>query len=645
MEKAPKIIVFLLGFLLYLPTINLDYALDDKIVMTNNAITQKGWGGIADQFKYDSMHGFWAQVYNVSPEDLEKDQLVAGGRYRPITLVTHSIEWGLMPNSPWLGHLINAILYGLLCLVIYGWMSILFQDHSDKWWSVAGVTVLVFALHPLHIEAVANIKGRDEILSMLFAVYAMFLWAKSNYKINWWAALLMFLAFLSKESALAFVGVAPLTYYFFKSSSLKKSLVSAWPFYAVFVLYLIIRLPLIGFGGEASDELMNNPFLEANGTQKWAAILLTFTAYLKLFVAPYPLTHDYYPFHLPFTDAETTYPSMGHWAALLGLLIVLSSLFFVVKGWKERKPYVFAILFIWGTFLSMSNIILPVGVFMNERFLFMPSLGLALLVGLWLSRKQNNLLKVGTIVVLVGWVGLDIMRSQDWKNDQTLSIADAKVSLGSAKVHMGAGSAYLQLAERSNLTEDQNYYLNEAYDHLSQSLSIYPGYFPPLDLLAGVYYKAQDYVSADKYYTYCMDRKPNELRFYNMKVDCGTQLMMQRDLESAKRIFEEAIKKREDQPLAYIQLAEMYGKYLGLPGESKIYLKKALALQPNNSDILQKLGIVHAMLGEFGLSIESFGAAMDLDPNNPTIYENLSVAYRQETLWSINHQKQFKDVI
>lgn len=629
MEKSPKIIVFLLGFLLYLPTVNLDFALDDKIVMTNNTITQKGLSGIADQFKYDSMHGFWASVYGIAPENLNKDQLVAGGRYRPITLITHNIEWALFPNSPWIGHLINALLYGLLCMVLFMWLNQLFPNNSNKWWSTASIAVIIFTFHPLHIEAVANIKGRDEILSMLLAVYAVYMWGKNNFQNNWLAAFVMLLAFLSKESALAFVGVVPLINYFFNDKPLKEAIISAWPFYAMFGIYLLIRIPLIGFGGTESNELMNNPFLEASHIEKFAAILLTFTAYLKLFILPYPLTHDYYPFHLPFTDAETHYPAMTHWAVLMGIVLVLLSVYFVFQGFKEKKTYAFAILFVWGTFLSMSNIILPVGVFMNERFMFMPSLGLAILVAAWLAKKETTVLKIGTVLVLIAWVGIDVMRSQDWKNDQTLSIADAKVSVGSAKVHMGAGSAYLQLAESTNNIDDQNYYLNEAYTHLTQSLNIYPGYFPPLDLLGGVYYKSQDYVNADKYYGYCLTRKPENSRFYDMRINCGTKLMELGKVIEAKEIFESCIEANPNRVEGYVQLAEIHGRFLNTPGESKKYLRQALAISPNNSDILQKLGIVHAMMGEFGLAIESFGAAMDLDPNSPTLYRNLSLTYRQ----------------
>ena len=106
-----KVILFVFGFLLYAQTVNYQYALDDKIVIISNQITTRGFDGVMDHFFYDSMDGFWAEQYGIDVEDLDKDALVAGGRYRPLSLVTYAIEYELFGENPWWSHLINALLY------------------------------------------------------------------------------------------------------------------------------------------------------------------------------------------------------------------------------------------------------------------------------------------------------------------------------------------------------------------------------------------------------------------------------------------------------------------------------------------------------------------------------------------------------
>src|SRR5690606_8652604 len=126
-------------------------------------------------------------------------------------------------------------------------------------------------------------------------------------------------------------------------------------------------------------ELMNNPFAEAVGMDKWASILVTFAAYIKLSLIPHPLTHDYYPFHLPFVEAATKYPAISHPAALFGLLSTIALLGLALWGLLKRNVLGFAALLFWGSFILVSNVLFPVGVFMNERFMFAPSLGILLL--------------------------------------------------------------------------------------------------------------------------------------------------------------------------------------------------------------------------------------------------------------------------
>jgi hypothetical protein len=103
--KLLKYILFFIPFLLYINTLRNNYALDDSIVITENLYVQKGISGIKDIFSNDTFTGFFKM----------KKDLVQGGRYRPLSLATFAIEKSLWGNRPYLSHLINALLYSLLC--------------------------------------------------------------------------------------------------------------------------------------------------------------------------------------------------------------------------------------------------------------------------------------------------------------------------------------------------------------------------------------------------------------------------------------------------------------------------------------------------------------------------------------------------
>ena len=151
--------VFLVAFGLYANTLSHGYVLDDRVVITGNTYTQAGFAGIGDLLTTDSFRGFLGR-------DVEE---LAGGRYRPLSLVTFAIEGALFGDSPAVAHLGNVLLFALCCVVLLGVLQELLGERSGplSGLSVPFASALLFAVHPIHTEVVANIKGRDEILALL----------------------------------------------------------------------------------------------------------------------------------------------------------------------------------------------------------------------------------------------------------------------------------------------------------------------------------------------------------------------------------------------------------------------------------------------------------------------------------------------
>ncbi|MDD4150951.1 MAG: hypothetical protein PHE33_13085, partial [Bacteroidales bacterium] len=178
------------AFILYGNTIGNDYALDDAIVITGNQFTQKGIKGIPDIFKYDTFTGFWLSSYpgQTASQIQEEKKLVAGGRYRPLSLSTFALEVEIFGKkikdangqivyrgNPTISHFINILLYFLTTCLLYIILLRLIPPKNDgKWYfSFAFIASILFLAHPIHTEAVANIKGRDEIMTLLGSLAAL----------------------------------------------------------------------------------------------------------------------------------------------------------------------------------------------------------------------------------------------------------------------------------------------------------------------------------------------------------------------------------------------------------------------------------------------------------------------------------------
>ena len=182
--------------------------------------TQEGISGIPGLLTKDSFFGFFKVEGKAS--------LVAGGRYRPLSLITFAIEQEIFGDNATIRHIINALFYTLLCILIY-LITIKAFNHTSLKKNLplfALVTALIFAFHPIHTEAVANIKGRDEIMTFLFALGT--LWAALRYLKTQQilfvvlGAVFFGLALLSKENAITFLAVIPLAYWVFTKARLRN---------------------------------------------------------------------------------------------------------------------------------------------------------------------------------------------------------------------------------------------------------------------------------------------------------------------------------------------------------------------------------------------------------------------------------------
>lgn len=477
---------------LYAIGVNYGYVLDDEMVFWKNDLVQQGYGGLKGIFANDSFMGFFK----------EQKFLLEGGRYRPLSLATFAIEVGMFgPGHTAISHGINIALYGFTGILLYRILLGLFPvNEGGRWYfSLPFIAAAVFVLHPLHVECVANIKGRDEILALLGGLGA--LWATLKYfdtQKFWWlilSAFLLFLGMLAKENALTFLAVIPLTVAVFTHVSVGRSLAAAFPLLLAAVAFVAVRYLALGYmlshTQTTNTDIMNDPFLNMTGSERYATIFLTLGWYIKLLFIPHPLTIDYYPYHVP----KMTW---SDWKSILSLLAYAGMAVWALMSIRKNKIPAYAILFYLITLSIVSNLFVSVGTFMNERFVYMPSVAFCLLAGWFFARKLPELIKEKPdaayplgMIVMAAIAGLYafvvVKRIPDWKDGLAINAAAVKVSPGSARSHcFYVTGLYEQVYKNVKQKEEKKALVEEMDYHINESLRINPQYGAALIMKSAV---------------------------------------------------------------------------------------------------------------------------------------------------------------
>lgn len=649
----PPVLVSLAILMAYGNTLKLGYALDDRLVIFQNDYTLQGFAGVKDVLTHDGFSGYFGT----------EDNLVAGGRFRPLSQLSFILEYELFggkikdqvglnkarqneqlfldANLAFVSHLGNIVLYILLALLIYIVLSKLFPPkENEKWYfSISFIATLLFVLHPIHTEAVANIKGRDEILAMLggmATIYCIIQYIRKQKGIYLLISFFcMILGIFSKENAITFIAIIPLVLYFMKENIRKKDwIITLIPsLLAVFAFFIVRYLALGSFMPEdTTNTILNNPFIESTTMQRVATVIFTWGIYLKLMIFPHPLTHDYYPKQIEICSFSNP------WVIVL-LLLFAAITVYALKKLKSKDIVAFGILFFIITFSIVSNLFINIGTFMNERFLFTPLLGFTIIMACLLL-KLADIKKVKIVVpillalLIVGYSAKTIARNRIWKDDFTLFSTDVLVSSNSIKCNVSAGGSYLEKYKSENREGD----LKKAEKYLYKALTLdKTSYYGNL-LLAEAYYFLENYDYSYQFYKNAAILNPSdETALRNAEISLqkaqsshleeANKLLDQGEVEKAMILVDNFLLSNPPTAYAYNLKGRIFGMGMNQLDSSIVYFEKALALMPDFYSALENLGVAYAFKGQFVTSIQYLLKAHECAPENRAIMENIVRVY------------------
>ncbi len=514
--RTARAIIAASAVLVYLNTFNNGYTFDDYAVIAENQLVQQG-----------------------SPIDIFSQYIsMPGSIYRPLTLVTFAVDErsGLNPLG---GHVVNVGLHAIVSLLTYSLATRLLVSPSAQLTSG-----LLFALHPVHTEAVASLVGRAELLAALLALAALVTFARyieSNQRRWLTASLLLFaLGPFAKENALTVLPLVPILGWQMRRGTKPRDLVTVTlAFLAAAAPYLVLRTSVLGgLTFPNTIHALDNPLGYLPLRERLATAIAIVGDYVGLLALPIRLSADYSFDQVPIVTS-----------ALDGrlLLATTAAALAVAACWKYRHtaaPY--CLLFFLCTLSLTSNIPFTIGTIKAERLLYLPSVGWCIGIGLFIGaalRHRYAIVAPCLALMLVFFSARTWIRNYDWADNTKLFRATATSSPNSAKALYNYG---LVLQRKGKLKEARVYLL--------RALQILPSYSSAGQVIGSIYEQKNLAAGALDWYSKMIqitwDARTSHLGLARVRLKLG-------ELDAAEAILRTGLDRWPNDPSFILALAEV----------------------------------------------------------------------------------------
>ncbi|XP_045764022.1 protein O-mannosyl-transferase TMTC1-like [Maniola jurtina] len=463
-EWAIYALVASVGALTYSNSLNGEFVHDDiPAIVSNGDVT--GVNPVLNIFKND----FWGTP--MSDTGSHKS-------YRPLTTLTFRLNYALCGLSAWWWHACNVALHAACCALVARAGAVVARLQRP----FAALAALLFAVHPVHTEAVAGVVGRADVLACVFFLSSLLLYHGScGRRRVWLSVVLAGLSMLAKETGLTAL-LFNLAFDVYRSwNSMNRSPVkcrwksdSVWGRVAKGLLVLMLlavgRLALLQGSLPAFSPQDNPPAFHPS----FAIRLMTF-CYLAAFnwwllLCPWSLSHDWQMGSIPLITSGWDPRNLVTCAALIALL-ALSYRCLMDLELQRHTPLVVGLMLLVIPYLPASNLLVTVGFVVAERVLYIPSVGSVVItvygVQLMWKRGGNSrrLLAMSVAVLVASGAARTYLRNRDWRTRESLLRSDLAVLPHNAKLHYNFANFLKDIEQQEN-----------AIKHYKEALKLWPSY-------------------------------------------------------------------------------------------------------------------------------------------------------------------------
>lgn len=579
------VIAFAMTLIVFLPTLHNGFvSWDDPLYIHENILIK--------EFSQDQLVNLFKTPYLAN--------------YQPLTLFSYAIDFAIGEYDASIYHLHNLVLHLLNAVLVFFLIQLLFKDQS-----MAFFCAILFGIHPMHVESVAWISGRKDVLYVFYFILALVFYVKhlSNPKKGWvWYGLALFsfvLSCLAKGQAVVFPAVLILLL-LFKRQLTATDLLKTAPFFAIGLLFGLLAMRFQAEAGATDTS-------PVAGWNRLFVACYTTTAYVLKSIVPFQLS----AFH--------PYPEMPGgklpWWMYASIIPIVLLAFWWLRSFREDRVMFFGLGFFFITILLLSQII-PVGrSIISDRYSYLSYLGLFIMIAQWLrssydryGKPVNLTLRVITVAYLVSLSAVTYGRCSVWKNSETLWSDVTKKypehfmaysNLGKHYWDQGnkplAERAFRDCAERSkqrpecanNLglflkNEGRN---EEALEALNKAVQTDSTYYPAL-LNRGVLLSE-------------MGRNKEALRDMNAMVRLNPDTLL-------SYLFRAIVLERTE-------------RYTHAISDYHVLIQR----EPNNASFYDSRGLVHFKNGNLQAALRDYDKALDINPDFGEAY------YRRSKLLAV----------
>jgi hypothetical protein len=475
-----------------------------------------------------SFAGWWREfAHTYWPED------TGGDGYRPLTIIAFRAQWAIGGGAPIVFHAVNIALHTVTSVAVF-WLAGGVLPLAAAW-----IVAALYAVHPVHVEAIANVVGQSELWVALLVTLAMGLYVhgRAAGPITWkrWMSIgaLYATGCLFKEHTIvlpALLLLAETTVVADRAPLGQRLIRMRLPLLVLTVValcYMWARSRIVVGGLSGFQPYIVFQALNLSTADRVLTMIGAAPTWLHLFLWPARLMTEYAP---PYIDVAQG-PSVTQ---LPGLMVLLGVVGLFFACWRRSPTTAFGIGWIIITLLPASNFIVPAGFIIAERTLLLPSVGAMIAVGsaipwLYARLEQRRVAQYGAAAAVGVLLALGIARSYThdpaWRDNDTLFRQAIRDSPESYRAHFMLG---VHLFENRRKAEGET--------HLRIALKLFP-YDPLMVLaLAEQYRGAGMCLPAITLYRWLFTLQPNSSRGHIGLAEC---LLMTLQLDSAR---EEALR-------------------------------------------------------------------------------------------------------
>ncbi len=517
--------------------------------------------------------------------------------YRPVTTLTFAINWALGGDRPVGYHVVNVMLHAAACVALAA-VLVRVTGHAR----LATLAALLFAVHPVHTEAVASIVGRAEVLAAMLALLAWLCVEQAKRSTAprwaWWCAagLALALGILSKESAVTVIAAVVAGDLVYRrridvpgTAALAVGAAAA----------LILRTAVLGggFGLGIAPARLDNVLAGAPLGPRVLTAVEVIGRYARTLAWPFHLSADY---SYPQIELAASPLDRG---VLAGVAVLLGAAAAALWGWRRNRHVTFAILFMATTFSVASNLLVTIGTIMAERLLYLPSAGFCLLVaclgGLF---RQRRMATVTMVALVCGLAALTVQRNRVWRDPQVFFETMVATAPRSARSHRELGLVWSRLGRH-----------DAALAELQAALALDPGNAVTLYNLGNALAQAQRYDDAIVAYREAVERQPDLVAAI---ANLGSAYSARGDERAAEDWFRRGLEVDPHSPSLHMNLANACFRQ-GRVAEAEAAYQRSIALDPRDAIARLNYAAFLGSLSRFDDAARQYEATIPLSPRSP----------------------------